>query len=148
MVTVIKENAILLTRIYVKDNNSASQLDELDTICIMKKIGFSLDEIKEHMQHYTMDSSVSVLRKQLTSMEQQMHELEVIKSRIEHRCIQLEHSASISKDSTKITITHEKVQYLMIQKVDPPYTLESVSLATKKCFVRSLKEKLPVFFQS
>ena len=28
---------------------SASQLDYLDTICIMKKIGFSLDEIREHM---------------------------------------------------------------------------------------------------
>lgn len=114
----------------------------------MKRIGFPLEEIKEHMQHYTMDSSVAVLRKQLTSIEQQIHELEVIKSRIEHRCTQLEQSASISKDSTKITITHEKSQYLLVQKVDPPYTQESVSLATKKCFVRSLKEKLPVFFQS
>ena len=27
---------------------SSSQLDYLDTICIMKKIGFSLEEIKEH----------------------------------------------------------------------------------------------------
>lgn len=114
----------------------------------MKRIGFSLEEIKEHMQHYTMDSSVAAMRKQLTSIEQQLHELEVIKSRIEHRCTQLEQSASISKDSTKITITHEKSLYLMIQKVDPPYTQGSVSMVTKNCFVRSLKEKLPVFFQS
>lgn len=35
-----------------------------------------------------------------------------------------------------------------MQKVDPPYTQESVSMTTKNCFVRSLKEKLPVFFQS
>ena len=75
MVTVIKENAILLSGIYVKDNNSATQLEELDTICIMKRIGFSLEEIKEHMQHYTLDFSAAVLRKQLTSIEQQIHEL-------------------------------------------------------------------------
>lgn len=29
---------------------SSKQLDDLDTICIMKKIGFSLDEIKAHMK--------------------------------------------------------------------------------------------------
>lgn len=105
---------------YINPNNgyrhyNAYQLDELDPICIMKRIGFSL---------------------------------EVIKSRIEHRCTHLEQSASISKNSTKIPINHEKAQYLLLQKVDFPYTQESVSMATKKCFVRSLKEKLPVFFQS
>lgn len=105
---------------YTNPNNgyryyTAYQLDELDPICIMKRIVFSL---------------------------------EAIKFRIEHRCTHLEQSASISKNSTEITITHEKAQYLLIQKVDFPYTQESVNMATKKCFVRSLKEKLPVFFQS
>ena len=33
---------------------SSSQLDYLDTICIMKKIGFSLNEIKTYMENYTI----------------------------------------------------------------------------------------------
>ena len=48
---------------------SASQLDYLDTICILKKIGFSLDEIKAHMQNYTIDHSILALRKQLAAIE-------------------------------------------------------------------------------
>ena len=105
---------------YINPNNgyryyNTYQLDELDPICIMKRIVFSL---------------------------------EVIKSRIEHRCTHLEQSAFISKNSTKIPITHKKAQYFLLQEVDLPYTQESVSMATKKCFVHSLKEKLPFFFQS
>ena len=38
---------------------SAAQLDYLDTICIMKKFGFSLDEIKAHMKSYTLDTSLT-----------------------------------------------------------------------------------------
>ena len=51
---------------YVDPNNgyryySSSQIDYLDTILIMKKIGFSLNEIKEHMQHYNIDTSLAAL---------------------------------------------------------------------------------------
>ena len=74
---------------------SASQLDYLDTICIMKKIGFSLDEIREHMKNYTLDSSIVALRKQLSIIEQQLQDLQLIRSRVEHRCLQLEHAAAV-----------------------------------------------------
>ena len=33
---------------------SAAQLDFLDTICIMKRIGFSLDEIKSYLKEYPL----------------------------------------------------------------------------------------------
>lgn len=69
---------------------SAAQLDFLDTICIMKRIGFSLDEIKSYLKGYTLDTSMVVLRKQLTIIDRQIEELQLIKSRVEHRCLQLE----------------------------------------------------------
>ena len=58
---------------YVDPNNgyryySSKQIDYLDTILIMKKSGFSLKEIREHMQSYTIDSSLSALGKQLTAI--------------------------------------------------------------------------------
>ena len=62
---------------YTDPNNgyryySAKQIDYLDTICIMKKIGFSLEEIKEYMKSYTLDNSIITLRKQLSVLEQQI----------------------------------------------------------------------------
>ena len=125
---------------------SAKQLDDLDTICIMKRIGFSLEEIKAHMKSYSLDSSIVALRKQLTSIESQIQELQLIKSRVEHRCLQLEHSAAIHNSG--VSVKKVKPQYILLQEVAAPYTLEMVSIATKKCFVRSFKERLPIFFQS
>ena len=127
---------------------SANQLDYLDTICIMKKIGFSLEEIKIHMKSYTIDHSIIALRKQLAAIERQIEELQMIKSRVEHRCSQLEHAVSIRKNSDIVTIESVKKQYILVHEVRAPYSQEQVSIATKECFVRSFKEQLPVFFQS
>lgn len=138
---------------YTDSNNgyryySSSQLDYLDTICIMKKIGFSLDEIKVHMKNFTVDNSIIALRKQLTIINRQINELQMIKTRVEHRCLQLEHSASIRDCSDVISVEEVNPQYILLQEVAKPYTLEMVSIATKECFVRSFKEQLPIFFQS
>lgn len=126
---------------------SVKQLDYLDTICIMKKIGFSLEEIKKHMESYTIEDSIVALRKQLSTIERQIKELEMIKSRVEHRCLQLEHSVSVL-GSEMVRVAPIQQQYLLVQAVEPPYTLDMLSIATKECFVRSFKEKLPIFFQS
>lgn len=127
---------------------SSNQLDYLDTICIMKKIGFSLDEIKTHMKSYTIEHSIVALRKQLTAIDRQIMELQMIKSRVEHRCLQLEHSVSIRDSSDAVSLENVEKQYILLQEVSAPHTLEMVSIATKECFVRSFKEQLPIFFQS
>ncbi|MCI6878854.1 MAG: MerR family transcriptional regulator [Solobacterium sp.] len=143
----------LFTPAYINPENgyryyNANQLDYLDTICIMKKIGFSLEEIKEHMKNYTLDSSVIALRKQLTIIQNQIHELELIKTRVEHRCQQLEQSANILDNYCDVFIENVNHQYILLQEVDKPYTMKNISIATKNLFVRSYKEHLPVFFQS
>lgn len=127
---------------------SAKQLDDLDTICIMKRIGFSLEEIKTHMKSYTIEHSIVALRRQLTAIERQIEEMQMIKSRVEHRCLQLEHALSIRDESENVTVESARRRYILVQKVASPYTLEQVSIATKECFVRSFKEHLPIFFQS
>lgn len=127
---------------------SSGQLDYLDTICIMKKIGFSLEEIKTHMKNYTIENSIVLLRKQLEAIDSQINELQMIKSRVEHRCLQLEHSVSIRDNSESVNVGTAKKQFILIHEVASPYTLDMVSIATKECFVRSFKEHLPIFFQS
>lgn len=127
---------------------SSSQLDYLDTICIMKKIGFSLEEIKAHMNSYTIDNSIIALRKQLDAIERKIDELQMIKSRVVHRCVQMEKAIAIRDTSSVVELETIKRQYLLVQKVNEPNSLEQVSIATKECFARSFKEHLPIFFQS
>lgn len=127
---------------------STAQLDYLDTICIMKKIGFSLEEIKEHMNSYTIDNSIAVLKKQLSAIEKEIRELQMVKSRVEHRCSSLENALSIRDNCSDVTVEKAEKQYLLLQKVAEPNSLEQVSISTKECFARSFKEHLPIFFQS
>ena len=127
---------------------SINQLDNLDAICIMKKIGFSLSEIKENMKSFTSDRSIVALRKQLSSINQQIEELELIKTRVEHRLNQIERSMDIFERGDQVLVDDVDSQSILIQEVPAPYSLEMVSIVTKECFVRAAKEHLLIFFQS
>lgn len=138
---------------YVDPNNgyryySSAQLDYLDTILILKKIGFSLEEIRDHMKNYNLDSSITALRRQLTVIDDQLRELQMIRSRVEQRCSQMERTRALQGSITQVTEERAEEQFILCQPVAPPYSLEEVSLATKQCFVRSFREHLPAFFQS
>lgn len=125
---------------------SAAQIDYLDTILIMKKIGFSLHEIKEHMRNYNSDSSLILFKKQLSVIEEKIKELCLIQSRVRHRCEQMEHARSYHED--EVIIEEVQDQYLLTQTVQMPYSLKEISIATKKCFADAFEKQLPVFFQS
>ena len=127
---------------------SAGQIDYLDTILIMKKIGFSLKEIKEHMQHYNIDSSLIALRNQVAVIERQIQELILIRNRVLHRCGQMEEAKRYRETDHVITIENKDVQYILFREVQEPYTLKEISIATKQCFADSFQEQLPIFFQS
>lgn len=127
---------------------SASQLNTLDTICILKKIGFSLDEIQSHLKSYTAEDSIAALRRQRSAIVRQIQELQMIQSRVEHRCAQLEHVISIQEDRDAVFLESVPSQYILLQEVKYPYTLEQDSIATKECFARAFREQLPIFFQS
>ena len=127
---------------------SAKQIDYLDTILIMKKIGFSLNEIRDHMQNYTIDTSLLLLRKQLTVIQQQIEELRMIQSRLQQRCDQMEATKNCIGNENPVMEEDIKTQYILYQKVEKPYGPRETSIATKKCFVDAFQKKLPVYFQS
>lgn len=135
---------------YVNPDNgyryySSNQIDYLDTILIMKKIGFPLSEIREHMRNYNIDSSLITLKKQLTVIERRIHELRLIQSRLAHRCAQME-NARLYKENEVIT-EEAGTQYILAHKVKEPYGMREISIATKKCFAESFQKELPIFFQ-
>ena len=125
------------------------QLDYLDTICILKKIGLSLNEIKTFMQTYCIDESIAALQTQMDAISAQITNLQLIHNRIQHRIKQLIKAKQISCDHLdSITMTTSQPTYLYVRKVDSPYTLDQVSLATKQCYVESNKKQLPVYMES
>ncbi len=127
---------------------SASQLDYLDTILIMKKAGLSLNEIREHMQHYNTQSSLAMLRRQMDTIEEQMENLRQIQSRLKHRCDQIESVETGKGQTERVTVEEAREQYILTQAVEEPGSLRETSIATKKCFARAFEQELPVFFQS
>src|SRR5699024_614021 len=121
---------------YADPNNgyryySASQIDYLDTILLMKKIGFSLNEIKDHMQHYNIDSSLVALRNQLTVIDRQIQELRLIRNRLLHRCVQMENARLYTEKESPVILEDVPVQHLLVQEVEEPCTLREISIATK-----------------
>lgn len=125
---------------------SAGQIDYLDTILIMKKIGFSLSDIREHMRDYTSDSSLAAMKKQVTVIERQIEELRLIRSRLLHRCMQMEEAQRSSRENAvSEEMTAEKI--ILYRAVAAPYTLREISIATKQCFADFFQKDLPVYFQ-
>lgn len=127
---------------------SPKQIDYLDTILIMKKIGFSLNEIKEHMQNYNIDSSLTAFRKQLSVIDQKIQELNLIRSRVTHRCDQMECSKIYRQKEDTVVLEDMEDQYILFREVEKPYTLREISIATKQCFSDSFQNQLPIFLRA
>ncbi len=127
---------------------TAQQIDYLDTILIMKEMGFSLAEIQEHMKTYTIDTSLVALHKQLTVLEQQIAHLQLVRSRLAHRCAQMERVKEFHGQNQEVTIREVGPKYLLCSEVEQPQSFREISIATKKCFSQALQEELPIFFQT
>ena len=127
---------------------SAAQLDQLDTILILKKCGCSLKQIREMLSHYTTQSSLRALRAQLGQLDRQMEELRLVRSRLAQRCDQLEGALGHLEGPARPWVEDRPRQTLLLRPVEAPYTLREISLATKECFAQAFREGLPIYFQS
>lgn len=135
---------------YVNPSNgyryySAEQLDYLDTILIMKKIGFSLEDIKKHMKTYNVEESLVFLKDQMNSIDEKIQELLLIKSRLNQRCESVEKAYFYADAKVQVGIMEQL--YVLYHDVKEPFTMKEISLATKKCYAQAFKENLPIFFQ-
>ncbi len=124
---------------------TSGQLDYLDTILIMKKIGFSLKEIKNHMKNYTTENSLAFLNRQLTVINDKIQELSLIKSRVQHRCDEIKKACESASSIPELCQIEDS--YILYHNVKPPFDMREISLATKKCYAQSSSCNLPVFFQ-
>ena len=135
---------------YIDENNgyryySSGQLEYLDAILIMKKIGFSLEDIKNHMKNYNMKKSLVFFKEQLDVIDDKINELSLIRSRVARRCNEVE-SVRGEKAADPV-ISLWKGGYILCAKVNKPYSMTNISIATKKCYAQAFKENIPAYFQ-
>lgn len=138
---------------YVDPNNNyryyeAKQIDYLDTILIMKEMGFSLSEIQEHMKNYTIDTSLVMLRKQLTVIEQQITKLQLIRKRLAHRCEQMENVKELYEMAQEVSMKEVSKKYFLYADVEEPRSFREISIATKKMLFASAERGTSDFFSN
>lgn len=128
---------------------SALQLDTLDTIVVMKTIGFSLEEIKAYMANRNFETSRERFRQQIDVIDRQLEALGAIKKRLLQKCAtQDEFRRKIRHEPNENVHTEKAVErYIFCQPVAPPYSLADISLATKKCFTLAAAKNVPVFYE-
>lgn len=127
---------------------SAAQLDDLDTILIMKKIGLSLKEIKEHMMHHTAKETVKIFREQITKIENEIEELMLIDHRLRHRTRQLEGALQRKEEVDAIQTEYCDALELYAFPIEAPYHAADISIASKKCYTAAMDRSLPIYFES
>lgn len=124
-----------------------NQLDVLDTILIMKNLGFSLEDIKKHLEDYNLENSRLLMENQLKVIEDKINELKLIKRRIMHKCKWLDYVKNI-ENREAVSVEDFDEQFIFFRKVEAPYSFTNISIATKACFTEAFQRRLPVFFQS
>lgn len=128
---------------------STLQLDTLDTIIVMKTIGFSLEEIKTYMENRNFETSRESFRHQIEVIDRQLEALGTIKKRLLQKCATQDEFRQQIKQMPNQNVHIENVQkrYIFCQPVAPPYSLADISLATKKCFAAAAAKNVPIFYE-
>ena len=90
----------LLKPIQIDENNgyryySTEQFEQLNTINYLKDLGFSLGEIKVHLEHRNIDDFLELLEKQKELTENKIRELQRINNRFQSRIEDIQHARRI-----------------------------------------------------
>ncbi len=126
-------------RYYTKD-----QLEALDSILLLKEMGLTLHEIKEHMQNRSGQATLHMLREQYHAVSQKLQRWEMIQKRLASKINSLETFYTMNGSSFFADYDRE---YLVLEKVAKPYTLLAVDIALKRLFRKASEKNYPHFYQ-
>ncbi|NAP01583.1 MerR family transcriptional regulator, partial [Halomonas sp. MG34] len=76
---------------------STEQFEQLNTIHYLKKLGFSLKQIKSHLDHRDIDGFLGLLEKQKNLTEQKIKELEQINRSFQNRIKDIKFAREITE---------------------------------------------------
>ena len=108
---------------------TADQLEQVDTIMILKEIGLPLCEIREHMKNRSLGNALELLKSQEEAVHEKIRRLSAIEHRIKMKTASLQ---LFQKQDPSFQILHLKEQKLAVSPVEGDRGLVEVDLALKK----------------
>ncbi|MGM0900380.1 MAG: MerR family transcriptional regulator [Bacillota bacterium] len=97
---------------------STEQFEQLNTIQYLKKLGFSLKEIKGHLDHRDIDGFLELLEKQKKLTEQKIKELERVSRRFQNRINDIKSAQEIIElEVVKIVKINERQIVRLMEKI-------------------------------
>lgn len=107
---------------------TADQLEELDSILILREMGLSLKEIRQHMQNRSPENALALLKKQAQAVTEKIDRLNVISRRISRK---IESLQAHNQSTAPFEIKELGPQLLAVSPVDAPGGLLEADLALK-----------------
>jgi len=95
---------------------SISQYEVLGTIKELRRIGFSLEEIKQFLTNRNVNKSIQSLKTSMTQIQQKIKELEDIHDILKNRIDQIENFKSSYKDSDIVIKQFEEREYIQLER--------------------------------
>lgn len=114
---------------------SADQLEQLDSILILRELGFSLKEIRAHMADRSGENTLVRLREQQKSLQEKLRRLALIQRRMARKIQGLEDF--FRQDSAAPCFVQLPAECLAVEPVAPPQGLLEVDLALKRLLRRA-----------
>lgn len=95
---------------------SISQYEVLGTIKELRRIGFSLEEIKEFLTNRNVKKSVQSLQKSMAHIQEKIKELQDIHNILKTRIENIEHFTNSYKDSEIVIKQFEERKYIQLSR--------------------------------
>ncbi|MEG1548151.1 MAG: MerR family transcriptional regulator [Clostridia bacterium] len=124
---------------------TADQLEELDSILILREMGFPLKEIKLYMKNRFGNNTLEALKLQKKEIKKKIEHFQIIEKRLRHKIESVESFLFNSKHEN-IIIECEQ-EYLAVQKTAKPFGLLQVDIALKKLFKYVTENEYLHFYQ-
>ena len=121
---------------------SLEQFEQLDTICYLKFLGFSLKEIRHHLQSRDAGHFLTLLRQQQQITQTAIQKLSKINGQLSNRIQEIEMALGMKKLGAPLIKILPQRQVVSI--AEPIYSGPEMELALRKLQGR-LEERLPLF---
>ncbi|MEG1973021.1 MAG: MerR family transcriptional regulator, partial [Oscillospiraceae bacterium] len=124
---------------------TADQMEELDSILILREMGFSLKDIKAYMKNRFGSNTLEALKLQNQEIKKKIEHFQVLENRLRHKIESVEKFLSNSRNEN--LIIECEAEYLAVQRLEKPFGLLQVDIALKKLLQYVTEKEYLHFYQ-
>ena len=123
---------------------TADQLEQMDSILILREIGVSLSEIRAYMANRSLKSSLQLLESQRAAIQEKLDHLTTVQGRIDRKIDSLRR---LDRQDFSFRFETLPEQLLAVEEVRPPCGLLQVDMALKRLMKRVKRTDMDHFYQ-